>query len=235
MTPTLILTRPVAQSESFAAEVAAQWDGTIQIIQSPLIEIVLLPATCDAPDAVIFTSANGVAAAQRLDLPKGLEAWCVGTRTAELAKAAGFVPVIGPGDADGLVKTLITAKPMGRLVHIRGVYGRGNISERLNAAGLICEDVIAYDQKEMPLTKEARSALAASDPVIFPLFSPRTATILNKQGPFIAPVHVVSMSDAVQKAVTMGQDVQFVTAQKPDRDSMVAATLALLRTQFGRS
>lgn len=235
MMPILILTRPLAQSERFAAEVRALWKSPLQIIHSPLIEIVPLPALCEAPDAVIFTSANGVAAAQRLDLPKGLKAWCVGAKTAELADVAGYIAIAGPGDADGLVADLLAAKPKGRLAHIRGVHGRGNISARLNAAGLICEDVIAYDQKELVLTKEAKAVLTASDPVIFPLFSPRTATILARQGPLIAPVHVVAMSVAVQKAVTEARATQVVTAQQPDHDAMVTATLALLDKLFGRS
>jgi len=235
MMPTLILTRPTAQSESFAAEVKAQWDGDLRIVQSPLIEIVPLPARCDAPDAVIFTSANGVAAAGRFDLPNGLEAWCVGENTALLAKAKGFTPITGPGDADGLVASIISTRPMGRLAHIRGVHARGDISDRLNASGLTCEDVIAYDQKELPLTEDARNVLAALNPVLFPLFSPRTATILNKRGPFAAPVHVIAMSDAVRNAVSEGLAIRTIMAKKPDRAAMVDATLEMLSTQFGRS
>ena len=235
MTPILILTRPTAQSESFAAEVVAQWDGELRIIQSPLIEIVPLPARCDAPDAVIFTSANGVAAAGRFNLPNGLKAWCVGEKTAQLATANGFLPITGPGDADRLVAAIISAKPIGTLAHIRGVHARGEITDRLNASGLTCEDVIAYDQKELPLTEEAKNVLAALNPVLFPLFSPRTATILNKRGPFAAPVYVIAMSDAVKNAVTEGLAIRTITAKKPDRVAMVDATLEMLGTLFGRS
>lgn len=235
MTPILIMTRPKAQSESFAATIVARWGGALRIIHSPLIDIVPLAADCAAPDAVIFTSANGVAAARKLDLPPGLTAWCVGPRTAELALASGFVPIVGPGDADGLVADIISAKPSGKLAHIRGTHARGQISERLNDAGLVCQDVVAYDQRELPLSSEARLALAATDPVFFPLFSPRTATILWNQGPFSAPVHTIALSEAVKMTVPRRHAGAVSVAQSPDGEAMRAAVLAALGAQIGRS
>lgn len=235
MIPTLILTRPLAQSESFAADIVARWDGPLRIIQSPLMTIVPVDARFDAPDAVIFTSAYGVAAAVAFDLAKGLVAWCVGRKTAELARLAGFAPIVGPGDADGLVTDIIAAKPSGSLIHIRGTHSRGDVCARLRQAGLMCDDVVAYDQTELPLAGDAKSALSASDPLIFPLFSPRTAAILAKQGPFAAPIHAVVMSDAVANALG-NMCLEGVTrSPRPDGAAMRDATLAVMRAQFGRS
>lgn len=234
MTPTVILTRPKAQSESFATELLAQWDGPIEIIHAPLIEIVPVDARCKTPDAVIFTSANGVSASKRLGLPKGLSAWCVGSKTAELARAAGFEPVRGPGDADGLVRQIIAANPRGRLAHIRGMHARGDVSARLNEAGITCEDVVAYDQKARPLTLEALSAVSAQKCVVLPLFSPRTATILNSEGPFVAAVHVIALSEAVKSAISPEIVKQVTLAESPDGNAMLSATLDVLRSQTGR-
>lgn len=229
MTPTLILTRPAGQSESFAAEIAALWDRPLRIIQSPLLEILFLPTKLTQPDAVIFTSANGVAAAKAMALPQGLRAWCVGAKTGQIAQEAGFDPVVGPGDADGLVSDVIAANPLGSLAHIRGRYARGDVAARLNAAGLRCADVVAYDQRPLPLTHEAQEALLGGEPVVFPVFSPRTATILNQQGPFAAPVVVVAISDAVKKAVEPALFAAVWVAKTPDRAAMAAETCAVLR------
>ncbi|EBA14223.1 uroporphyrinogen-III synthase [Roseobacter sp. CCS2] len=233
--PTVILTRPKAQSARFATKLKAQWDGPLEIIIAPLIEIVPVAATCDVPDAIIFTSANGVSASERLGLPRGLTAWCVGSKTAELARTAGFAPVVGPGDADGLVADIIAAKPTGALAHIRGKHARGDVSARLNAAGITCADVVVYDQRALNLTQEVKRAVAAQSLVIFPLFSPRTATILNGEGPFDAAVHVVALSDAVKSAVSPKVATQITVAASPDGNAMLSATLSVMRTQIGRT
>lgn len=235
MTPTVILTRPKAQSESFAAEILAEWNGALNIIHAPLIKIVPVDARFTTPDAVIFTSGNGVSASERLGLPKGLTAWCVGSKTADLARDAGFEPVTGPGDADGLVREIIAAQPRGRLAHIRGMHARGDVSTRLNEAGIRCEDVVAYDQKACPMTSEAKSAISAQKCVIFPLFSPRTATILNGEGPFAAAVHVIALSEAVKSAIAPEIAKQVTLSKSPDGNAMLCATLDALRTQTGRS
>ncbi len=235
MLPTLILTRPKAQSEGFAAEVMASWDGPLQIIQSPLIEIVPLEVQPTPTDAVIFTSANGVASAARLNLTVGLTAWCVGSKTAALAKAAGFAPIEGPGDANGLIATIIASHPSGRIVHIRGKHARGDVSKRLNAAGIACMDLVTYDQRERPLSVQAHETISAANFVIFPLFSPRTATILAKQEPISSDVVIIALSEAVRDALPVGFARQVITAEKPDQAAMLEATLALLHQRIGRS
>ncbi len=229
MTPTLILTRPAAQNESFAAEIAALWDRPLRIIQSPLLEILFLPAKTTQPDAVVFTSANGVAAAKRLALPQGMRAWCVGTRTGKVAQQAGFDPIVGPGDADGLVRDIIAANPLGSLAHIRGRYTRGDVAARLSAAGLRCADIVAYDQRALALTQEAQNALVSGETAVLPLFSPRTATILNQQGPFAGDIVVVAISDAVKDALNPAVFASVAVAKSPDRTAMVAETCAVLK------
>lgn len=235
MTPTLIMTRPKAQSVSFADEIVARWDGPLRIIHAPLIEIVIQDTSSSHADAVIFTSANGVAAARQFGLPKGLPAWCVGPRTAQVARLAGFAPIEGPGTADGLVERIIDAKPTGSLAHIRGTHTRGDVSARLNAVGVSCADIVAYDQHEIDLSSEARDALAGEGPVIFPLFSPRTAAILTKQGPFAAPVAVIAISEAVQNALDPAYAKRVVVAQKPDAAAMIEATLVTIERLVARA
>lgn len=225
MTPTVIITRPALQGISFADDIAARWQGPLRIIQSPLLEIVAVPAQIDPPDSVIFTSANGVMAAKKMALPRGIRAWCVGTKTAQAAQDAGFVPITGPGDAQRLVADIIAAAPTGQIAHIRGRHARGDVCAQLKAAGLQCLDVVAYDQQPRLFSSEAKEALAQQVPLIFPLFSPRTATIFSKQGPFVAPVHVIALSEAVKDAVDMRLVTSVVIADEPNAKMMQAATI----------
>lgn len=228
MTPILIVTRPVNQGASFAADIAKEWQRPLTVLQSPLLEIVPVPTGVPDFDEAIFTSVNGVAAAAEMGLRRGMRAWCVGDRTAQAAAKAGFVPVTGPGNADSLVQVLLSVRPAGILAHIRGRHARGDICHRLNAAGLSCLDVVAYDQRALDLSLAAKSAVNGSDPVVFPLFSPRTSTILNTQGPFAAPVYVVAISHAVADTLDQGLALRCVVAASMDVKGMQQAVLAML-------
>ncbi len=232
MTPVLILTRPAPQAEAFAAEIAARWAGALRIILSPLLQIVPVPITANLTGVggVIFTSAHGVAASRSAGLPRGLPAWCVGDKTAQLAAEAGFDAIAGPGDAARLADKIISRRPHGQLAHLHGVHTRGGISEKLTSVGIGCIDVIAYDQIAQSLTDDAFDALQGDAPVILPLFSPRTATILESQSPFSAPVHLIVMSTAVQNAAAAIGVRSLTVAATPDAEAMIAATLKRLST-----
>ncbi|MBQ2261550.1 MAG: uroporphyrinogen-III synthase [Loktanella sp.] len=230
MTPVLILTRPAAQAEAFAAEIRALWAGSVRIILSPLLEIVPLTVSDDlsAVNGVIFTSGHGVAACATANLPSGLPAWCVGDKTAQLAAEAGFDAIAGPGDAARLVEKIIGRRPQGPLAHLRGRHTRGDVTEKLTSAGISCIDVVAYDQRAQSLSDEALNALHGTVPVIMPLFSPRTATILSEQGPFSAPVQLIVISTAVQAAAAALRVKSVSVAATPDAAAMTVATLKRL-------
>ncbi|MFN3661434.1 uroporphyrinogen-III synthase [Yoonia sp.] len=232
MTPVLILTRPAPQAEAFAAEIAARWAGAVRIILSPLLRIIPEPVLADLAGVrgVIFTSGHGVAASGTTNLPRGLPAWCVGEKTAQLALEAGFDAIAGPGDATRLAEKIISRRPEGPLAHLRGYHTRGGIAEKLTAAAIPCVDVVAYDQVAQALSAEAFDALQGNAPVILPLFSPRTATILGEQGPFSAPVHLIVISTAVQGAAAAIGVKSLSVAAMPDADAMIGATLKRLGT-----
>ena len=231
MTPTLIVTRPTPQGEAFAQAVLAQWDQPLQVVLSPLITIDPVPVLADMSDlkGVIFSSINGVAAAERLDLPTNIPAWCVGQKTGALARQAGFDTSVGAGDVDALAQLIIEQSPNGQIAHIRGRHTRGDMSGRLARAGIGCIDVVAYDQVACALTNSARTILKGKGSVVFPLFSPRTATILGSEGSFSAPTYLVMMSDAVRDAAGNLTAKELIIAARPDEKAMVVATLDVLR------
>lgn len=229
MTPILIVTRPDPQGARFAAAIRAAWDGPLDIILSPLLQIVPVEVGADLQDlgGVIFTSVNGVAQAARLGLPTDIPAFCVGEKTAEAANSAGFVTITGPGDAAQLTKMILAERPKGPLAHIRGRHARGDIAGELTAAGLHCRDVVAYDQQALPLTEAAKNVLQGQNPVVVPLFSARTCTIFESSGPFMAALHLVAISLAAMPKHVSAQTRTIAAA--PDGTAMVNATLGCLR------
>ena len=199
MTATVLITRPIRQAHAFAAELEEAFGGPVQTVISPLIEVVDLPVegTFDDVVHVVFTSANGVAQADRLNVPKTATAWCVGAKTTKAAQDIGFETREAEGWSEKIVALIVAGQPVGRLIHIRGAHVAGDVTGALAQQGIICETVVAYDQKEIAPTLAALDALRGENPVIVPLFSPRTAKLFEKIGDFRAPLHLVVISEAV--------------------------------------
>ncbi len=216
--PVLIITRPAPDGDRFARQVKAQVD--VSIIVSPLQKIVPVDVRCGT-GAVVFTSSNGVAQAVRMGL-SGSRAWCVGNRTAQVARDAGFDAVSARGDAEDLIRLVLAQKSVENLTHIRGREARGDIALRLSAAGVPCADVIAYEQEVLALSDAARAAIEGANTVIIPLFSPRAATLLLQQATVGPRARVIVISKAVAERMG-GLRVQIV--DKPDGDTMLAAVI----------
>jgi uroporphyrinogen-III synthase len=228
----VLLTRPMAQSQNFAAALQARFGDRLRPILTPLMAPVFLtPVLPTGPFAgVIFTSATGVEAAKRLDLPR--RAWCVGAETAARARAAGFEALSADGDAEALVAAILANPPPGRLLHLRGEEVRGDVTELLNSAGLETFSAVVYRQDPHPLTAEARAVLAAAGPVIVPLFSPRTGTLFRQALPWDlrADLRLATMSQAVADAVA-GLPGTVIIARRPDADAMLDAVARLLEVR----
>jgi uroporphyrinogen-III synthase len=221
----VLLTRPEAQSRSFATAMEARLGALVRPVIAPLMAPVFLPP--DLPEgpfaAVIFTSATAITAVAGLDLPK--RAWCVGAQTAARASAAGFQAVSAEGDAAALVAAVLADPPDGRLLHMRGEEVRGDVAERLNSAGIETVSAIVYRQEPLALTPEAAKLLGANGGVIVPLFSPRSAVLLRQALPagVRATLWLVAMSDAVAEAAEGLPQEALVIARRPDADAMLEA------------
>jgi len=170
MTPTLVLTRPEAQSRSLAAE----FEAMAPVVVSPVLEIVGTGAKIDLAGfaGVILTSANAVPFAPDL---RGIRAYCVGKRTAAAADAAGATVRLAAQDAEELIGAMPGPGP---LLHLRGEHARGKIAEHLTSAGIETHSVVIYKQVSRPLSAEARTLIEGTAPVVLPLFSPRSAKLV---------------------------------------------------------
>jgi uroporphyrinogen-III synthase len=225
VTPVL-LTRPEAQSQAFAADLVAGFGDRVRPVVSPLMAVEFLSPRLPEGEfaGVIFTSAAGVEAAVRLGAVLPKQAWCVGEKTAERARAAGFRAISADGDADALVAAILTDRPGGRLVRLRGQETRGEVADRLNSAGIETESVVVYRQRPLDLTVEAVELLRQPGVVVVPLFSPRSAALFAKALPddLVASLRLVAMSKAVSGSA-LPQHEAMLVAERPDAAAMAEA------------
>jgi uroporphyrinogen-III synthase len=223
----LLLTRPLPAARRFLSALEAAHGGPVPAIISPVLEIRPVPVVLPRrPAALILTSENGAARLGELGLG-GLPAWCVGPRTAAVARDQGAQVIEARPDAEGLLTALLGTRPSGPLLHLRGEHARGDLAARLRAAGLPAEEAVAYRQEALPPTPEAQAALAGPGPLVVPLFSPRSAMLLGGWN-LRAPLRVVALSDAVAGAAAPLGPVRLLVAAAPDGAAMVELTLQAL-------
>lgn len=197
--PCLLLTRPETANHRLLGQLDPALLAGAHVVQSPLLKIVATGQRPDleTPAGFILTSAQALS---HLPPGEGRRAYCVGRHTAEQARADGWQVVLVAPDAQALVERLLADRPQGPLLHLCGVHRRGDIAARLTAAGLQTEVCALYDQQLLPLNTAAIAALEGQNPVILPLFSPRTAGHLADQLPDGAAPWVIAMSAAVAQA-----------------------------------
>lgn len=207
----------------------------VEIVQSPVIGIEQLdpPRPEITPRALILTSENGAEAASRLGLAP-LPAHVVGPRTFEVARSFGFDPAPPVPDAKTLLAHLLDLRPEGPLLHVHGEHASGDVAPQLNEAGIPVVELVAYAQHALGPNDDALAALQGDRPVVLPLFSPRSASLVAAWSEPRAPLHVVAISEAAAaKAEGLGAR-SMVIADTPDGPGMAAATcLALDKARAG--
>ncbi|WP_157136596.1 uroporphyrinogen-III synthase [Sagittula stellata] len=208
-------------------------------IMSPLFQIVQTEAhlPLDGVRGLIFSSVHGVAAWKARDLQFDMPCYIVGQATAQAAQAAGLRPAIVQPTAASLVKKMLDTGVEGPLLHLHGTHTRGDIARRLTFDGLYTRAVAVYDQPELELNETARAALVGDVPVVAPVFSPRTASLLAREKAK-APLLVAAMSEAVALALPPLHIVFLKVADRPDSGAMLAAvqeTLDRAHAQMERS
>lgn len=201
--PLCLLTRPLAQSQAFAAELPS-----VECLIAPILRIEALAfdaARVAAAPGLIFTSANAVPFA---GAAWGRPALVVGPQTALAARAAGFLVQEGPGDALGMLPLLAGREGW---LHLHG---------RHRARALPVEGIAVYDQIAQPLSAAAQAALAGARRLILPLFSPRSAALLSEAAADArAPIAVAAIS-ARADAAYRGPARLRLTADRPEGASM---------------
>lgn len=216
----LLLTRPQRGSDAFWKALPVDAQAKLQLLIAPLIRIE--PISVDLPNIrdVIFTSANGPLCGPR---GTGQIAYCVGAQTTQSAQDAGWDARHVGNTANDLVERLVQSPPIGPLTHLCGTHTRGNVAARLTAAGIKTTEITIYDQALQPLSDPANAVLGRENPIILPLFSPRTARQFAKQYKGGATLHIIALSEAVSSEVAGLNAASLHVCADPSRKMMLDA------------
>jgi uroporphyrinogen-III synthase len=218
---TYLLTRQAASSERFARRLAGR------VVISPLMrpEFLVPEIPALAFSAVVFSSETGVEAAQGLRLKLPRRAYCVGGHTAAAARASGFEAISAEGDVAALAEMILAKEGKGPILIIRPEIVAGKLHQRVERAGIHAVSAIAYRQQALKLTQEAVDLLTGDQPVLLPLFSPRSAKLFCGEFRRIAgstPLFIVAISSAVIAELDIpAQDIK--VADRPVAEAMYQA------------
>ncbi|QYZ69862.1 uroporphyrinogen-III synthase [Neotabrizicola shimadae] len=219
----VLVTRPEPQASRFAADFRARLGDSVRVVLSPLMAPVFLSPPLPMAKALVLTSESAVQALPGLSGPLPRRAFCVGGRTAEAAHAAGLEAMSAEGDAAALAALILSASPEGPLLWLRGEDTAGDLAGTLARAGVRLEQAVVYRQDPQPLSPTAQALLRGPDPVIVPLFSPRTAGLFAEAAiGGTAPLHLCSMSAAVDRAASDLAVRSRTIAARPTGEALLA-------------
>lgn len=234
---TLLLTRPEAQSRALAKYIEDRFPKTVRCITSPLLAITptgKLPNTSDF-QALLFTSVNGVEAFITAGGATNRPCYCVGARTAQVARTAGLDAISADGSATELVALVSKNNAAdGPLLHVRGTHTAGDVAEKLAALGFDVRTAVLYHQDVCDLHSQATRALADGAVDAVTLYSPRTAQrfaeILQQNPDWPARnLTALCISENVAAEVDNLGLASVQVAQNPNRTEMLSLIDRFLR------
>lgn len=179
----VLVTRPVPDAATTAARLE---DLGHDVLCAPLIDIVSVAHRIDSPgvQALAITSANAIRSLDAVTHARlrALPVYVVGSRTAEAARAAGFVDVIEAGqDAEALAARLARLDARaGPILHLSGRDIARDL-DALIADGPKIRRVVVYDAVpagRLPETVIRELTAGRIDAVLH--FSPRSARIFGR-------------------------------------------------------
>jgi uroporphyrinogen-III synthase len=226
----VVITRPRDEAESLSAALQARGYSTLIEPMLKIVEIRAAIPDMNSFDALAFTSANGVRFFTVHSGERGLPAFAVGDKTADLLRAAGFEDIrAASGDAlalGGLIRA--TAPAISRILHVTGtatardlakLVDPGQAIDRLVLYGAIAADDFSADLVD---------ALYACTVGYVLFFSSRTAaafgTLIGKLGltEMICSCSALCLSPQVAAAVADLPWAAVRVAVKPTADSLLS-------------
>jgi uroporphyrinogen-III synthase len=228
--PHIVLTRPAVQATRFAEVLAKALGNRASIVVSPLLQINPLDfgAVPDNRD-VIFTSINGVTGFVAGGGAGERKAFCVGDKTAQAARAAGFEALSAGGTSADLIG-LIASEGGGEMIYARGAHVARDLSADLAAIGIPVSEVLVYSQDPLELSPEVKKLLQGVTPLIFPLFSKRSMELLGAQeiGGVSVNMSAVCISEGVADAAPEGCFDRIAVCDSPNGRSMIESLQSLV-------
>ena len=219
----------VTRSEPGASETAERLKalGYSPVVE-PLFAIAPIDVVVPAFDALAFTSANGVRRLAALSPRRDAPVFCVGARTAEAAREAGFANVSSAdGDVSALGDLIEKQLPMGvRLLHAGNEESRGDLSGRLIRAGIAAQFVALFRAEPVatPRPELARHLRGEPGFAAVLIHSPRAASILAEMIASAAnpsPIDAAAISPAAAAPLT-GLARRIAIASAPNEDAILS-------------
>ena len=225
MPPTILITRPERSAVEFADQLRARLGCGVPIVLSPLMRIEPVGQLPDlrCVKTLIFTSRHGVEAFANLTDRRDFGCYAVGDATAEAVRKIGMDARAGTGFGKDLARQIKNGQVETPCLHIRGQHAAVDIAKELNKAGIETDEAVLYRQIAQPLGPMAIRLLDGEDPVILPLFSPRSARLFFDQCKAGAPVMIAAISDNVARAVPERRAKTLQVAARPDANAMLDA------------
>lgn len=229
--PRILVTRSEpGASETGARLQAAGYDPIVE----PLFAIVPIDATLPAFDALAFTSANGVRQFSALSPRRDVAVFCVGSRTAQAAREAGFANVTSAdGDVAALSTLIVGQLPAGaRLLHAGNEDTRGDLAGRLTSEGIAADFVALFRAEPVAAPGPVLARHIAGKPAFAAalVHSPRAGEILAgmiRSAAHPVPLAVAAIS-AAAAAPLDGLAHSVAIAASPDEASLFSALASLV-------
>lgn len=227
--PPLLLTRPRAGAERFAGAFRARFGADWPVVFAPLVEISATGEPVPQAEALVFTSEQAVGPVVAAQPAAGRVAYCVGERTAQTARKAGFEVIVGGGDAAALCALIVARHRGGRLLHARGNERAFPVAETLVCAGIDTVEAVVYQQKPCVLTAQGQAVLQGAEAVLVPLFSPNAGRLFAAAAKGArAPLWLAAISPAVRQTCAELTVDRAEIAPEPNASGMLVALERLL-------
>lgn len=219
----------VTRSEPGASETAERLKalGFTPVVE-PLFAIAPIDVVLPAFDALAFTSANGVRRLAALSPRRDVPVFCVGARTADIARAAGFAHVSSAdGDVSALGDLILKQLPRGaHLLHAGNEESRGDLSGRLARAGILAQFVALFRAEPVTAPRPELARHLRGEPAFAAvvIHSPRAASILAgmiANAANACPVDAAAIS-AAAAAPLAGLARRIAIASAPNEDAILS-------------
>lgn len=179
------------------------------------------------PDALIFTSLNGIRLHRFLPALADRQVFAVGDHSARFARAIGYRRVMSAsGNVSDLAKLIVAqCVPGSTVLHIGAVQPAGDLEVLLAAGGVRLRRHPVYDVVESNLAGMRRVVASPAGLAAALIHSPRAgahvAAWLDRRQPAWRGA-VVCISEAAASSFRNGRGLDIKVAKRPDEASMLA-------------
>lgn len=231
----VLLTRPERDNARIKARLDALGVETLCWPLSRIVPTDEVPSLPEETGAVVFTSANGVHAFADLSPRRDLPAICVGPRTAEAARRAGFGEVTETGGTVDHLRAYLAEAPHSHVFYARGRQVSTDLKAALSGSGCTVTEGVVYETRPGPPPESSvRSALASGRIDAVTIWSRRNADVFSDRlgelpAADISGADLVAISENAAQPLVSAGFRNILIAGSPDLDGMVAEIRAALR------